>query len=499
MVSAEGKSSCSKSHEAQSLDNVVVRLLKNTSAKLFNQTILLVSSLAITIPLARLWGAGAFGRYSFVMALVGMFTFSFDWGLNWLLTREVARDKGNVAKYLNNALGLTFVFSFVTMALLIVLINLLDYSQEVVFAVYLAGVWMFLEVLTLLFISGTFYAFEKMEYETPPLLAEKLFVVVFGLVVIATHKGLITLVLVLVASKVIKLVVCIVIYIRKIGRLGLEFDWQFWQILVKSAFPFGLNLAFGLIYTKIDIAMLSLLRGDEAEIGFYRAALALVMYLPLVAIALTSSLFPIMSGLYLSKRESFILNYRKSVQLLFTIGLPMTIGLCLLGDKFVILVYGEDFVPSIVSLRILSLSVILKFLHGTLAMILTASDRQRLRTSVIAFAAFGNVVLNLLLIPWKGYVGASFAAILTDCLILGTFYIFVSRQLGRLPLLAIIARPILSGIVMGLYVFFFRQIPLLVLIPSATVIYMAVLYSLGGFPADELTKLKRMFPVHWLR
>jgi O-antigen/teichoic acid export membrane protein len=498
-ASTEDRSSYSKSHEVRNLDNIVVRLVKNTSAQLLNQAIPFISSFAITIPLARLWGAEAFGRYSFAIAFAGMFTFSFDWGLNWLLTREVARDKENVAKYLNNALGLTFVFSLVTMALLILLINIFDYSSEIILAVYLAGVWTLLEVFSFLFIRGTFYAFERMEYETLTLLAEKSFAVVFGLIVIFTHSGLIALMSVLVASKVIQLVVCIAIYTRNIGTLGLEFDWQFWRVLVKSAFPFGLNLAFGLIYTKIDITMLSLLRGDEAEIGFYRAALALVTYLPLVAVALTNSLFPIMSGLYLSKRESFVLNYQRSVQLLFAVGLPMTIGLCLLADKFIFIVYGENFGPSIVSLRILSLSVILKFIHGTLAMVLTSSNRQGLRTSVIAFAALGNVVMNFLLIPWEGYVGASLAAVLTDCLILGTFYIFVSRRLGRLPLLAVIARPTLSGIAMGLYVFFFRRMPLLVLIPSAAVIYIGVLYGLGGLPTDELAKLKEMLAMRWLR
>jgi O-antigen/teichoic acid export membrane protein len=481
------------------VDNIGARLLKNTSAQLLNQAIPFISSFAITISLARLWGAAAFGKYSFATAFAGLFTFSFDWGLNWLLTREVARNKENVARYLNNALGLTFVLSLATMTLLIVLINIFDYSSEIIFAVYLAGVWTLLEVFTLLFIRGTFYAFERMEYETLTLLAEQPLAVVLGLVVIFTHRGLIELMLVLVASKVIKLVVCIAIYTRKIGSLGLEFDWRFWQGLVKSAFPFGLNLAFGLIYTKIDITMLSLLRGDEAEIGFYRAALALITYLPLVAVALTSSLFPIMSGLYLSKRESFVLNYQRSVQLLFTTGLPMAIGSCLLADKFVLIVYGKNFEPSIVSLRILSLSVILKFMHGTLAMVLTSSNRQGLRTSVIAFAALGNVVMNFFLIPWKGYVGASFAAVLTDGLILVIFYIFISRQLGRLPLMAIIARPTLSGIAMGLYAFFFRWIPLLVLIPSAAAIYMVVLYGLGGLPTDELAKLRGMLSVRWLR
>ena len=481
------------------LKDTRARVLKNTSALLLNQAIVVVSSFAITIPLARLWGAELFGRYAFALAFPELFTFSFDWGLNHLLTREVARNRDRVAKYLNNALGLTLVFSLVTMALLVLSINLFQYTSETILAVYLAGVWTLLGVLASLFVRGTFYAFEKMEYETAPLLAERLLAVVFGLAVVIARRGLIALMLVLVASRVVKLSACIVIYTKRIARPGVEFDWRFWQGLARSALPFGLTLAFGLVYAKVDITLLSLLTGDEAEVGFYRAALAATMYFPVMGLALTNSLFPIMSGLYLSRRESFVHNYRRSVQLLFAVGLPMTLGLLLLGDRFVDLVYGQRFAPSVISLRILSLSVLMKFIHGTLAMVLTSSNRQGLRTGIIAFAALSNIIMNCLLIPWRGAVGASVAAVLTDGLLLATCYFFVSRQLGGVPLLATMARPTLSAIAMGAFILLFRRTSLLLLIPSAAVIYVAVLYALGGLPRDELVRLKGILPVRWWR
>ena len=83
-------------------------------------------------------------------------------------------------------------------------------------------------------------------------------------------------------------------------------------------------------------------------------------------------------------------------------------------------------------------------------------------------------------------------------LILGIFYVFVSRQVGRLPLWTIIARPALSGVALGVYVSVLRWIPLLVLVPSAAVVYVVVLYGLGGIPPDEIAKLKQMVPVRWL-
>jgi O-antigen/teichoic acid export membrane protein len=481
------------------LRNTGPRILKNATTRLLNQSILVVSSFVVAISLARLWGAESYGRYAFAIAFAELFTFSFDWGLHWLLTREVARDKKNVAKYLDNALTLTIVLSLGAMGVLVLLINLPDYPPETVLAVYLAGIWTLLEVLSSLFIWGTFYAFERMEYETPPLLAERLFAVIGGLAVIAARRGLLALMLVLVVSRVIKLAVCVAIYTRRIGPVGLGFDWQFWRGLARSTFPFGLNLAFGLIYARSSITMLSLLRGDEAEIGFFRAALACAMYWPEVGLSLTTSLFPMMSAQYQAKREAFVLNYQRSIRWLAALGVPIAVGLWLLADRLVILLYGEGFMPAVVSLRILSLSVLLKFIHGALAMVLTSSNRQELRMSIMAFAALANIVMNLVLIPWKGYVGASVAAGLTDGLILVTTYFFVARQLGGLPALVALARPAMSAIVMSVYVIVFRRMSLFVLIPTAAIIDLAVLYALGGLPRDELAQLKGLFPERWVR
>ncbi len=481
------------------MENTLPRILKNTTARLLNQCILVASSFVIAVSLARLWGAESYGRYAFAIAFAELFTFSFDWGLHWLLTREVARDRKNVAKYLDNALTLTLALSLGAMGVLVVLINLPGYPAETVLAAYLGGVWMLLEVLASLFIWGAFYSFERMEYETPPLLAERLFAVVGGLAVIAARRGLVALMVVLVISRAIRLVVCMAIYTRRIGPLGLEFDWQFWRRLAKSSFPFGLNLAFGLIYARSSITLLSLLRGDEAEIGFFQAAFACAMYWPEVGISLTTSLFPMMSEQYLTRRESFILNYQRAVRWLAALGLPMTLGLCLLADRVVILLYGEGFVPAVISLRILSLSVLLKLIHGALAMVLTSSNRQELRMSIMALAALASIVMNLVLIPWKGYVGASVAGVLTDSLILVTSYFFVARQLGGLPVLAALVRPALSAMVMGIYVIIFRRMALFALIPTAAMIDLAVLYALGGLPRDELTQLKGLFPERWVR
>jgi O-antigen/teichoic acid export membrane protein len=470
------------------------RVLKNASTLLLNQAIMVVSSFAITIPMARIWGAERFGRYAFAMAFAELFAFSFDWGLNWLLSREVARQRERVALYVNNALGLTIPLSLMTMALLVLAVNLLGYGSETKLAVVLSGAWLLLEVLASLWVKGAFHAFERMEYETAPLLAERALAVILGLLVVLTRRGLIALLTVLVATKVLKLALSILIYRWRIARPGVAFDWSFWKHLIRAAFPFGLTLAFGVLYARVDIALLSVLTGDEAEIGFFRAARAATMYFPSLSIALTNAMFPLMSSLFVSRPDSFAHNYRRSVQVLFALGLPIAVGLLLLGDRLIDVVYGPHFAPSVASLRVLSLSVLLKFIHGNLAMVLTSGNRQGLRTSFLAIAALASITFNYLLIPWRGALGASIASVLTDFLLLVALYVSVSRLLGDVPLVATFARPLPAALAMTGSVLLLRNASLLLLIPVGAVTYVAVLYALGGLPRELLAVLMRQLP-----
>jgi len=372
------------------------------------------------------------------------------------------------------------------------IINLMERPLDIRLAIYLAGLWVVLGVFGSLF-RGAFHALEKMEYETIALLAEKAVAVTLGLSVVFMRWGLVNLLIVLVVSRIINLGVSSMIYVRKVGDLGLEVDWTFWKSKVRSTFPFGLNLLLTPIYARIDVVVLSLMRGDQ-DVGFYGAATALVVQLAALAVILNNSLLPIMSRAYMSGQGLFKTRLEKSFQYLLILSLPMMIGIWLLADKFILLFYGKDFLPSTISLQILSAIVPLRFAINTLGMTLTSSNRQGLRTIVVAFATVSNLVMNMFLIPRLGYIGASITTVLTDMILFISFYSCVSKLVCRLSLPKIAFRPALSGLAMAIFIYFFAQISLPILIGASAVVYLVVLHLLGGFPKGDLDRLKESLP-----
>src|SRR5947208_12521846 len=112
----------------------------------------------------------------------------------------------------------------------------------------------------------------------------------------------------------------------------------------------------------------------------------------------------------------------------------MTLGHSLLARAFQKL---SVFVCSAPSLLILGLGVVFMFISNAFIAALNAVDRQVLFTWAALGSMIVNVLLNVVLIPLYGYLGASWATVLTEVALTVTSYVMVARELGRVPVVGL--------------------------------------------------------------
>ena len=145
--------------------NSVQRIFKNTAVLLISYVLSYVFAFMYTIYSARYLGVGNFGILSFALAFTGIIGIFSDLGLNTLITREISRDKSIIKEYIGNILTIKLILSIITLGLIILLVNLLDYSRETLYVVYLIALFTLFGNFSMLFYS-IFQAFEKMEYQS---------------------------------------------------------------------------------------------------------------------------------------------------------------------------------------------------------------------------------------------------------------------------------------------------------------------------------------------
>ncbi len=433
--------------------------------------------------MARSWGVEGLGRYAFVFAFVAPFSFLTDLGVGLFIIREGARDKARLPLYVSNGLGLATALSSFTLLLCFTGIYLFRRPWDIRLAVLLAGLnlWVgaYIQIL-----RGSFHALERMEYETVAQSLGKISTLGLAALVILLGGGLIELVCAFLGGQLLNLLMGLSIYRRRVGQPQWRANLRIWKELVVRAYPFGFNLIFSTIYIQIDQVMLSLMRGDK-ELGFYKAAAALMVNLPLIAGILNSSLLPIMSRDYLEDKSRLIKLFQGSFRYLFTIGLPIALGTTLLAPRFISLFYGGNFGPSVLALQVLIWTVPLRFVNNTFGAVLTSINRQGRRTYIVGIGAGFNLLTNLWFIPRFGYIGASITTLATEFLLFGLVYGNVSKFFYRIPIMSNCYRPFFAASLMGLAIFLLRSFNLWMLLLASVILYLSLLYSFGGFSRED--------------
>jgi O-antigen/teichoic acid export membrane protein len=167
-----------------------------------------------------------------------------------------------------------------------------------------------------------------------------------------------------------------------------------------------------MIYSRIDQIMLFKMKGAKA-VGYYAAAVKLTEIFNIIPVAFMTSIFLLFSKYFVTSQEKLEKTYKLSFKYLSTAIMPIAVGISILSEPIIRLIYGEQFLGSSLALRILIWSEVFVFLGSVHISILISVGLQKLDFIFTSSGAIVNIILNLLLIPHYGIVGASIATVIS--------------------------------------------------------------------------------------
>jgi len=471
--------------------NTVKRIAKNTLLLFIAQAIGILLSIVLVIFLARFLFSEGYGRYSFVFSFIAIFAIFIDFGFNTLLTREIARNKNKLREYFNNAVSIRLILSALILFLIILTINLMNYSSDVKIAVYIIGISTIIGAFSALF-NSVFRAFEKMEYEALTGIIEKVVIFSLSIFLLFLGYGLVAMCLVFLFGSIVNFFICLYIYKKKFVRIAFKFEKnnKIWSFLIKNGLPFALAGIFTIFYLKIDTIMLSVMKGDSV-VGWYNAAQNITSSLSFIAGVFLASIFPIISGFFVTSKESLKKVYYLSFKYLFIITLPISVGIFLLSERIIILLFTSKYLPSIGALKILAWLQIFAFLGWLLGTFLNSMNKQKLFTYAVGIGALINIILNLMLIPSLSLYGAAIATLITQIAVFSVLFYFNYKSLGSINFRFAI-KSIVATIFMSLVILTLDKFNLAIIIAVSAAVYFAVFYLIKGFSEEDKEILSRI-------
>ncbi|MPN22984.1 hypothetical protein SDC9_170369 [bioreactor metagenome] len=207
-----------------------------------------------------------------------------------------------------------------------------------------------------------------------------------------------------------------------------------------------------------------------------------------------SVMFPLFSKFYISSKNSLKMSFNKSLKFITIIAVPIGVGTTILSSEIIIFIFGNEYAPSGSVLRILIWASVLSFINMIPATLLNSTNKQKELMTFTAIGAFVNLLMNYLLIPSFSYEGAGIATVITEFTVgLLMIYYIQKRQDVLVPFWDTVYRSLISAITMGIYISIFKSIPLMFLIPLASIMYFVSLSIMSGIGKDDLQLLNQVW------
>ena len=208
-------------------------------------------------------------------------------------------------------------------------------------------------------------------------------------------------------------IVLIGIYIKKSGQ-GFRFSFDRAKNMLARSKHYILAALMVVVIQNTDHIMLTLMQGP-AENGFYSAAITCVSIFQFVYVAIVDSFRPMI----LSEKKENSSRYGNNISRLYGITLYTAVAQCIvffvLADLIIYILYGNDYAGAIPVLRALVFYFVFSVMGLVRNVWILAEEKQKYLWIINLFGALLNVILNAILIPFWGAVGAAVASLATQC------------------------------------------------------------------------------------
>lgn len=404
------------------------RYFFNISWMLGEQVLRILAGLFVGIYVARYLGPEQFGVYSYAVAFVALFGAIAKLGLDGIVVRDLVNRPDKRDIYLGTAFWLKLIGALLTLTTLAIAVQFTSNDATTNLYIFIiAGGLIFqsFEVVDFYFQSKVLS-----KYVSIAKLIQLALSSVLKLYFIFIQADLFWFVLVSLIDQITVALSLVFAYWRqKIGSFFVGFDLGTAKAMVRNSWPLILSGIAGMLYMRIDQIMIKEMLG-EREVGLYSAAVRLSEAWYFGPVILTTSLFPAI----VSARKTDQELYNKRLQRLYTVMVWMAITVALpmtfLSGWVVEFLYGVAYRDAGPVLMIHIWAGVFVALGVASSSWLINENLQQIALYRTLSGAITNVILNLILIPNYGMIGAAIGTVISYMVAGFVFDLFSNKTRG---------------------------------------------------------------------
>jgi O-antigen/teichoic acid export membrane protein len=474
------------------------KVVKNASAMMASQLITWSLSLLLTIFLPRYLGAAAVGEFvlaTSIWAVVGMLI---NFGTDTYLTKEIARQPNRTSHLVGTALTLRGLLFIVGCGVIAAYLYLMKYPITTQYIVWIIGLSILISQISNVCLAAL-QGLEIMQYISIAGIANRATNTILGITVVLLGYGLYAVGFVTVTASFVSMTLLFMFLTRRY-KLRPHFQIDQAIAMLKSSFPYlmsGLGL---IIYGQVDVLIISSLV-NTTEIGWYGVASQLFGTLLFIPVVFTTAIFPLLTRTYANAPESLPKILCKSFDFMLLVSIPIGLGICVVANPIVMLLFGPSFAQSGPILSLMGIVLIFTYQNVLLAQFFTSMDRQNSWTLVMLVATAVTIPLDLVLVPWcqqffgNGAIAGALSFIFTEAgMVVIGIRLMPKRALGWSNVRTAVS-VIIAGLTMAAAAWWCRNMFIAIPIVIGAFTYIGMIAVLRVVPKEDIALFKQMVQV----
>jgi O-antigen/teichoic acid export membrane protein len=478
------------------------RMALNASAMMGAQLITWTMAFVLAIFQPRILGPLAIGQLSIAFSIWTIASVLINFGMDLHLTKVVARDPSQTSPLVSTSLVLRFGFWLVIMGAMLIY----DFFFDTFSPTQSALIWIigFSTLLASLFgaMGAALTGLEQIAYLSLINVVNKVILTVLSIVLLFAGFNVLWIGGVYVVSQSIALM-GVAYFLFRQHPFVLRFKLTIAREMLFASRKYLVTALTLIVYQQIDNLFIASFASTEA-VGWYNTASNLFGTLMFFPVAIGTVIFPSLVRSHAAGEHHLSSTARRIFNLMLAMSVPIGLGLMVLAEPIVLLIYGEAFAPTGQVLAVLGVVLIFTYLNTVLGPMLMASERTISLNVVMIIAALATLPLDFVLVTWtdsafnNGALGGALAFFVTELgILIGFIYLLPKGTLGWVNLRAS-ALTLCAGGLMVASIWWLRSSAFFLLgVPLGAMVYCGALLLLRVLPAEDLSLVKEA--LHKLR
>jgi len=442
----------------------------------------------VYIRLVTYLGPNEFGKLSLVMAYYTIFLLLVDLGISRFVIKRMSEDKTLAPTYLGNFFVAQFLLSLVVLGIFMTVPRLFGYEPELRMGMLLCGFGLLLGSMSLPYAS-LLQAWQKIHLVAAVNFLNTMINAAWLLLAIVLHESVVFIFWLYIILGVVDFVIYAVLS-RSLARPSFRVEPAVVKVMILSGLPFAFISGFEILISKLDVVIQKFFLPYQ-QIGLYAGAYRFLDFLTFIPAIVAISLFPFLSensDLRIPVVESIVSRLNRYM---IALALPMGVGATILADKIILTLFDQSYLGAARVFQVLIWSTVLTFFYAAPGIIVVVKKTHQAAGILLGVVAF-NAAGNWLLIPRYGIIASAWLTVFSY-LLMSAAYIGLSRQIANFTLFRHVFWPAVGSAVMGVCLWFMKDLPLPVAISVSAAVYFCFLAAVRFIRKEDWRNVKSIF------